>query len=295
VQARAAAVQRDLAGIRHVYDALQTWDMRFALVWTVGTIGGMDAILREASIADPSSTLALVLLASQHIEEGWRARTNYRIKYVSRKRLAAFHDHLRIAEQILIDVTAREPDNLAAWTLRLTTGRGLELGQSEARRRYDQTAKNDPHHLAAQVTLLQQLCPKWGGSFDAMLAFARERSFASPEGSLNAALIVEGHLERWVELSGKASNAYLRDPAVRDEVARAAAHSVLHPAFRPAYNWVSAHSTFALYHSLAGDYSAAAVHFRAMGPYAVIEPWTYVLPQGLDQFRQQRARALKKG
>jgi len=295
LQARSAAGQHDYAGIARAYAGAESWSIRTALVRVVGETLGLESFLGRQREQDPSDMLAALLLASHHIELGWAARTGYRAEHVRRDQFAVFHQHLRIAEQLLIEITAREPANLAAWTCRLMTTRGLELGQSEARRRYDEAAKHDPNHLAAQTQLLQQLCPKWGGTLEEMHAFAYERAFSSPPGSLNAVLIPDSHLEHGTTLSGKIAADYLRSPAVRDEVIRAATHSVLHPNFRPVNGWVTAHSYFALYFSLADDPSAAAVHFRAMGPYAVVEPWSYVLADPREQFLQHRARALKKG
>jgi hypothetical protein len=125
--------------------------------------------------------------------------------------------------------------------------------------------------------------------------FARERAFASPPGSLNAVLVADGHLEHGMDLDGAARNEYLRQPAVREEVVRAAEHSVLNPAFRGDYNWVAAHGYFALYHSVVANWPAAAVHFRAMGGYGTEFPWRYFYGQPREAFMRHRTEALAKG
>jgi hypothetical protein len=293
-QAREAAARQDWAALVAAYQAADTWGMRNAVVWTAAGTTSIERLLQHLVDRAPDNTLARLMLAVRHIVIGWDARTGLQARHVSREQFAVFHDHLRIAERSLIYITAREPDHLAAWSSRLVTARGLQLGQAEARRRYDQVAKHDPHLLSAQVQLLQQLCPKWSGSVEAMLGFARDRAFNAPEGSLNPVLIVDAHLERWSELGGSESLLHLRDPAVQQEVAQAAARSVLHPSFRPAHNWVQAHGSFALFHSVAGNPAAAAVHFRAMGPYAPQAPWSDYFGEPVEVFHQHRADALAK-
>jgi hypothetical protein len=213
---------------------------------------------------------------------------------VSREQFAEFHAHLRRAEQLLLDVTAREPDNLGAWTLRLTTAKGLSLGQAEALRRYRQAAKIDPHSFKAQSALLQQVCRKWGGSHERMHEFASQCAEAAPPGSLSGALVAKAHLEQWLDLPTADGRAYLAQPLVAQQARQAADRSVLHPDFRPTFGWVRAHGAFAMLFSLIGDLAAAAPHFTAMGAFASRDPWCY-LGRPTESFVRYRAKALGKG
>lgn len=245
-------------------------------------------------VAETPGTLAEVLLAGHLIEVGWAIRSGLRAKYVSRDQFAAFHEYLRRAERILIDVTAREPGNLDAWVLRMMTVRGLGLGQAEARRRYGQAAKSSRTLFSAQVQLLQQLCPKWGGTFEEVHAFARECMEAAPDGAPNAALVVQGHLEHWAELGEGEDARYLADPRVRAEVAEAEARSVRHPAFRRGYRWLWVNDAFALYHCLNGEPGRAAPYFRDNGDLA--SPlWSQYLGNAADRYVEFRDQALKAG
>ncbi|MFS8478174.1 MAG: hypothetical protein FWJ93_04240 [Micromonosporaceae bacterium] len=290
---RDAAVVGDWAGVAAAYGKLESWDLRTAAVSVVGETADAERFLVPA--AEPEdAVLARTALAARYIEVGWEVRTSARASEVSREQFAVFHEHLRRAERLLIDVTARDPGNLAAWTQRLVTVRGLELGQSEARRRWRQIARHDPHHFVGQVQLLQQLCPKWGGKLEQMHEFARDCAAAAPPGALSPVLVVQAHLEHWVTLDGREGLAYLRSAAVRDSVDQAAARSVLNPAFRRPYGWVMAHSYFALYHSIVGDHRSAAVHFRAIAPFEVVQPWLYYYADGEQMFRRHRAAALGK-
>lgn len=243
----------------------------------------------DAPIQDPR-----VLRAARLIHIGWDVRTAARAKYVSQEQFTVLHDYLVRAERILIDITAREPDNISAWEQRLTTARGLSLGQAEARRRYTCLAKYDPHNYSAQSCLLQQLCPKWGGSFEEAHTFARERMLAAPEGALSGVLVAQAHAEHWLELPADEREIYLRQPEIRDEVIAAASRSVLHPDCRPGQEKTSGHGAFAMILSLIGDHAAAAPHFRNLAEPPTGMPWCY-LDDHMAAFQRHRAAALARG
>ncbi|MEV0731377.1 hypothetical protein [Polymorphospora sp. NPDC050346] len=289
---RAALAAHDLPTVRAVFDAVDP-DTRTMLVWEAGEQRGIEDHLRRAVDADPADTLAATLLAVNHISIGWEIRTDARAQHVSAEQFAALHDHLRRAERLLIDVTAREPDNAPAWNLRMTTARGLQFGQAETRRRYDRLARHHPHDLAAQRNLLQQLCPKWSGSWPAMHAFAKECAGAAPPGAPNAVLVLDGHLERWLD-AGDQGQRYLAEATVRQEIREAAQRSVLHPDFRERVGWVGVRNTFAMMFWLIDDYAAAATQFTALGNLATESPWHY-LGDAATQFQRCRAEAFAKG
>jgi hypothetical protein len=170
----------------------------------------------------------------------------------------------------------------------------LELGQSEARRRYDQLAKYHPAHFTGQARLLQQLCPKWGGDWESAHGFARECMLGSPGGSLNAGLVAEAHLEHWLDLGGPGPRtAYLRRPHVHRELVEAAEHSVLHPQFTPTPGWVTIQGVFAVMFSYTGDRARAAAHFRALDGLASPYPWN-LLGHPATVYVSMRAAALAR-
>ncbi|WP_326551644.1 hypothetical protein [Micromonospora sp. NBC_01813] len=246
------------------------------LIWYASTVDTAHEVARRQHDTDPSDGTAAALLGACLIKQAWAVRTRARAEFVSQEQFREFFRILRIAERVLIDATAYHPDNCAAWSYRLVTARGLELGQAEIRRRYDRLAEIDPHHLAGQRQLLQQLCPKWGGSFEQMLAFARQAVAAAPPGALNGRLLAEAHAEQWLELKGSALRDFRKDPQVRQELRDAAARSVLHPAATRAYGWVEAHNAFAMIFSVIGDHAGAAPHFAAVGNVIAADAWAYV-------------------
>lgn len=288
---RGALAAADWAGIRAVVDAVPEPAGRTMLLRAAGETPGIEPFLRTVLARDPDDTAAAAMLGSHLIQAGWAIRTGARAQQVSPEQFRTFHEFLRRAEQALIDGAARDPADLAVWYQRLISARGLELGLSEVRRRYDRLAAYDPHHLPAQQQLLQSLCPKWSGTWEQTHTFARECMLAAPKGAPNAVLVVIGHLERW--LDDDDGGRYLAGPFARNEVYEAASRSVWDPGFRHGYGWVGVRSTFAMVFSLLGDEPAAAAEFAALGELASEYPWEY-LGDPATEITKRRARAYAK-
>lgn len=292
-QLRAAMAARDWSAVRLIC-AVPDPAARSRLVRIAGDLPDVGDFLRYVLAADPPDTLAASMLGGHLVGVAWTVRTAKRAQYVSREQFATFHRILAEAEQVLIDAAARDPAEPSVWVNRLISARGLELGLSEVRRRYDRLAELDPHHLPGQTQLLQSLCPKWSGSWPQLHGFARQSMLASPPGSLNAVLVVEGHIEHWLDLDAGEDLRYLQSAEVREEIYEAAHRSVWHPAFRRTFGWVAVQNSFAMVFSLLGDEPAAASQFAALGQFGTEHPWGY-LGDPVGEFVQRRARAFAAG
>nr|AUV64157.1 hypothetical protein [Streptomyces citricolor] len=262
---------------------------------TLAEVPGVEQLLGRVLEHQPHHPLATALLADRHIHLAWEARTGAWAKDVTPEQWEAFRAHLNQAEQLLLWATAYDPGHALAWKLRLTTALGLSLGLSESERRYRNLARVSPSPYGGQRTRLQQLLPKWGGSWEAAHAFAQECFREAPPGGLGGAVVAMYHVERWSSFAAKDRPEYLRRPQVRQELTEAAAGSVLHPACRARHGFVTAHSMFAMLASLADDRQAAAAHFRAMGPYGHTSPWTLLGGDAEALFTEHRDRALAQG
>jgi hypothetical protein len=260
---------------------------RTMLMRTLETIGGADVFLGRVLAYDPADTTAAAMLSFHLINTGWHIRTDAGARQVSRRQFAGFHAKLREAEHVLTVALGANAADPALWVAGLTTARGLQHGQADARYRYARLAEIDPHHLPGQNQMLQQLCPKWGGSWEDVHRFGHEAMLAAPAGAPNAVLVVDGHLERWLSDGRR----HLKSAAVRDEIKAAAQRSVLHPAFGRDAGWAQTMNTFAMAFGLIGERDSAAAMFTALGPYASDFPWCY---QGdeVAAFRRGRAAAL---
>ncbi|MFR9799166.1 hypothetical protein ACL02U_25215 [Streptomyces sp. MS06] len=292
---RRAATARDWDAIRDYVGGLPYGTDRSFAVRQLGEVAGIEEWLRGIVAAAPRDVLALTVLGAREVQIGWGIRTTARAEHVSREQFAGLHAHLRQAEQLLIRATALDPAFDAAWAERLTTAMGLQLGQNESRRRYDQLAKHHPHHFTGQARLLQKLCPKWGGSWEAAHAFTRECMLAAPEGALNGGLVAEVHMEHRHSVPSKDREAYLRQDHVRAELVEAAERSVLHPRFHRGYGWVTVQGYFAALFSLMGDLPRAAACFRGLGNLASEYPWAELGADPAETYIRHRDTALARG
>ncbi len=248
---------------------------------------GVEQMLERAVSAAPGDPLARTLLARRYVSIGWRIRTGARAEHVAAERFEQFREWLVRAEQLLVDVCADHPDYAPAWEVRLLTARGLELGQSEARRRYDKLAALAPHHHRAQRTYLQQVVPKWGGSWEAAEAFVAECASGAPEGLPSRALLASLQVERWLELG---QTTFL-DQAALERLREVAGASVLHPDHVPGPDADSVHAELALLFTFAERHADAAPHFRALGDNPVSPGWDY-LDNKTEWYARSRAQAL---
>ncbi|MEV6952820.1 hypothetical protein [Streptomyces sp. NPDC051183] len=297
---RDAVRLKDRDALAAVFEALPDEDDRAVACRVVAGRSGSELFLRQIVGGDPLDPLDRTLLADRLIHIGWEIRSDYQAQHVSQRQFEEFHGYLRRAEGLLIEVCAEHPEYALAWYLRTITSRGLQLGLSETRRRYDRLAEHHPHHYAGQQQLLQQLCPKWGGTWEAAHGFAEECAKAAPAGAPNGALVAVAQMEQYLSLvegEGKrTAETYLRAPENHERLLAAAAGSALHPAARTdAYAYVGAHNAFAAVHSAAGRPAEAAPHFRALGDRACEFPWGYLDNDHEAAFVRHRKTALAKG
>lgn len=290
---RAAVLDGDWVALRRLVDG-QRPATRTEMISYAGSLPPTAPLARRQVEADPADGLAAALLGECLIVQAWEVRTGDQAQHVSQNQFREFHQILRGAEQMLIDAAAYRPDDPAIWYCRLLTARGLQLGQAEARRRYDRLAESDPHHLPGQLQYLQQICPKWGGSFEEMHSFAWAAMLAAPEGAAQGSLVAQAHYEHLIDLEGKERADYCGDQRIREELREAAARSVLHPAFGTEHGWVDAVSRFALIYSVIGDHALAAPYFAAIGNLVSENVWGY-FNDPVEMFDGFRREAMAKG
>jgi hypothetical protein len=294
VAARQAFVSGDWPGFRARYDAAAGWRERWTIMGVTYGLDGSEHFLKSVIERDPDDLVATTMYGTRLVHIGWSIRTAQRARHVSPEQFEAFHRYLRDAEEVLSWVCAQDPGFVPAWLERLNVARGLGLGQSEARRRYEHVIQLDPHNLDAQTILLQQLCPKWGGTFATMHAFAAENAAAAPAGAHNAALVVDAHMEHWLDLESGKDAKYMHSDAVRAEIVAAGERSVLHPDFDRGVGWVYPMSMFALGYVMVKEWSLAKRCFLALGPYADDWCWQY-LGDPAEEFAKWRTQALRRG
>ncbi|MEV5975012.1 hypothetical protein [Streptomyces sp. NPDC051921] len=287
---REAAAAADWATVRTVLEARSESEDRTELLWAVGDTAGVEEWIAPVLEAEPDAPLPRLVAGIRHISWGWEARTGARAKDVSREQFEVFHARLRTAERWLYEVAEQEPGWTSPWYGLQITGRGLQVGQDTARRRFEATVRRDPHHLGAHQQQLQQVCEKWSGSHEEMHAFARESAFGAPGGTSLGQLVAVAHLEHWLALDRGADARYIQRPEVAASLQKAADHSYRHPDFVRRGGWLQVYNTFAMAFSMTGDVASARECFRATEGRVTEFPWYYV--NGSDParaYKQHRA------
>ncbi len=285
-----AVHKRDWATLSKLFDSLPPEVDRAYPIAAVTEIDGSEKFFARVVDSERSSSLPRVLLGDRYIKLAWKARGRLFAKYVSREQFQVFYEHLNTAERLLASVTADEPENGTAWSLRVVTARGLKFGAAESRRRYERVAAVVPDPIFAQRQMVQTLCPKWGGTVEDLVAFTRECVEAAPDGSMSAGLAVEMTFERMAATKSKA--AFLRTVEVVEECAEAERRSTGHPAWRELPGAVITHSSLAYYWSVTGQSAKAHPHFDAIGR-GMVFPWpnAYGDKLGAKQLRERSAQA----
>ena len=247
--------------------------------WATGyliEIPGLEKMLAKVLADDPGSLLAAALLGGRTVEQAWEIRGGGWAKDVKPAAWAGFREHLERAEAIFLDVLARDPANLEAGIFRLYSGRGTGAGIGEIMRRYERVAVHNPHSFEAQSSVLQSLCPKWGGTWAEAHTFARRCAKAAPGGSVNGALVADVHIEHWMFLEkGANKDNYFKHPEVRAEILRFAEYSVLHEDYEGHLGWASVHGAFAFCFAMGGDWLLAGEQFMRLDGCMSSYPWHY--------------------
>jgi hypothetical protein len=267
-----AALKRyDWTACRAVLDAVSPVE-RTRLIRSGADEPGLEEWLRGVIRHDPRDGAAFALLGHHLTVVGWNIRSTSLAKDVSREQWQGFTEWLNKAEQVMIEGCARNPDDPAIWTVRLTSARGISLGIDEETRRYNRVAAIDEHHLPAQGDHLEQLYPKWGGSWEKAHGFARERMLAVPPGAPHGRLVAQAIVEHIVWTDDKEKTAYM-DKA-RPELNEAAQRSIGHPSFVPGtYEADLTLGSFAFAFWVYDDIRSTANVFRQMGQRAALGPW----------------------
>jgi len=267
-----AALRRfDWTGCRAVLDAVSSAE-RTRLIRMAADEPGLEEWLRGVIRHDPSDGAAFALLGHHLTVVGWNIRSTSLAKDVSREQWQGFHEWVNKAEQVLIEGAARNPDDPAIWTVRLTSARGISLGVDEETRRYHRVAAIDEHHLPAQGDHLEQLYPKWGGSWEKAHGFAQERMLAAPPGAPHARLVVQAHIEHLIWTDDKEQTAYVQQN--RQALHEAAQRSIGHRDFvAGTYEADLTLGYFAMAFYVFEDPRSTAQVFRQMGQRAALGPW----------------------
>lgn len=138
---------------------------------------------------------AAMLLGRGSVREGWRVRGGKVAYDVKEDAWPVFISQLENADRLFDEAARVRPGHPEPWVGLLSTTRGLQLDDDDTGRRFQSLLERAPLHVQGHVLMLENLKAKWGGSHEAMFAFAREQAGRAPEGHVLGGLVVHAHWE----------------------------------------------------------------------------------------------------
>ncbi|HWO60246.1 MAG TPA: hypothetical protein VNO31_09455 [Umezawaea sp.] len=246
-------------------------------------VGHADELLELAKSAnDPDLWL---LAGASFIGEAWAVRGTGRADDIGEDRFKMFFATLRKAVAPLHEAAGLLPSDAVPWAQLQTTGMGLQVDRGQKDEVWREIVKRAPSLYPAHWVRAQILAPKWGGSTEEMMAFAKGSVDAAEPGDPVVAVLPLAHFEVFLERFAEAvqSRSALKVASlkmryfgkVHDEIAEAADKwDVAVPRVHP--RGLQAHNLFAAAFALADDGPRAKRHLIGMRDHVHDIPWTYV-------------------
>jgi len=282
----------DFAAASQRYQALPTHDLRtfvadraVHLSFLEGSPADVPERVKEWTEVRPDDGVGWIIRGGFGVSAAWAARGGARAQYVDADAWPTFFELLNRAEEDLWRATELNPTDPAPWVPLLRTARGLQVPKEELRLRFEQMTRRDPNCFLGHQQFLQGIADKWSGSHEEMFEFARTVSASSPDGSPLHSLVVDAHLERWIDGRPKVQD-YFWDAPAREFLA-AAERSVLSQAFvdddlHP--SGAMARNVFAVGFGVSNQLRAAADQCRLIGDRPDSWPWVYLGKTPAERF-----------
>jgi len=276
-------------------EATRDWTSRDFYLSKLADITGRPAWLEEWAAAQPRSSLPWLFRGHHGVHWAWQARGSGRATTVTQDAWPVFYARLVDADRDLARAASMDDEDPTPHARGIQVALGLDLGQTEKRKRFGEAARRFRWHRSAHMIMVQATAAKWSGSNEEMFEFARGSSAEAPEGSSVHAVVPMAHLEKWLNLAresddGKARHLqYFRDGQVGAEIWRAADRSIRSPRYQPSQYTPSDRNIFAMCFFLMHDYQAQLEQMRLIGPLIQASPWNY---QGDPGWAYERARTM---
>lgn len=169
---------------------------------------------------------------------------------------------LRLAAQDLTRAYEMAPADPRAAVEMISVAQGLNLRRAQMKEWFTRAVEADPTNYSPYKQKLYFLSPFHNGSYQQLMAFARECAAAPPKGSRVGLILADAHWEMASHLKdfGEHREQYYKDPYVWNEL-KAVYQAYL--AEHPNSPWDR--NYFAYYAVLAGDSAEAARQFEMIG------------------------------
>jgi hypothetical protein len=231
------------------------------------------------------SALAWLMRGAHSTHWAWQARSSRCADQVSDENFREFFRRLALAESDLKQAHRLNPASAVPAALMIRVLYGQQAGEDHTRATFEQATSLAPSLLSAHRLMLNSLCAKWGGSDEAMFAFARQ---AAPTAPALQVLIPLAHIEAYLFMDSSVRSSYASQPQIRAEVEQAFLR------FRECGDRTALRqgaNAFALQFILAQDANRAAQAFAMCEGFVAEIPWGY-FGDALANFTKYRARVM---
>jgi tetratricopeptide (TPR) repeat protein len=134
---------------------------------------------------NPQSAIAHIIRGVYHIERAWEIRSRKWAKDVKKENWKSFHELHLLAKRDLEKAYELDPSNPHSSRQLIRVQRALNARDTEATEKYFQQAiQNHPTFYWAYRAKLENMMPKWGGTWEAMFVFASETAQNAPPTTL---------------------------------------------------------------------------------------------------------------
>lgn len=238
---------------------------------------------------NPSSHFANAALGKFYISYAWFARGYGYSDSVTEESWVAFKTRMAKAKQYLEKSYALDTSDaiVPAYILDALLGIGPKISSSntsgaarpseediraayiqEATSHLNKSIKADPNEYSAYESMQMFLMPQWGGSYDAMLQFARKVAREDPEGSVAPRIMARAHWGIYMNVKAAVPD-YFKNPDVWNELKPAYAELC-----RRFPQSIEIHSWFARTAYLSGDIGTLKEQMEILGDNWDESAWT---------------------
>jgi tetratricopeptide (TPR) repeat protein len=198
----------------------------------------------------PSSHFANTAIGIFYVNYAWHARGAGYANTITNEGYRLFQERLTKAQDYLEKAYLVDPSDPMAprWLIKVALGLGSEYAEME--KQFQRALQADRTEFTAYYAKLNYLMPKWHGSEEEMLSFARDTAKNAPADSLAPLVLAQAHWEMYYHSENK--KMYFKQPEVWREVK--AVYTTVgqrFPKSKERHNW------FALTAYLAGDFDTA--------------------------------------
>ncbi|RAY11048.1 hypothetical protein DPM19_32615 [Actinomadura craniellae] len=258
---------------RDFLHSLDDFDKRGFYVSLCAEVSGLQDWIQEWIDAEPRSTLPLLVRGAHAVHWAWEARGGAVASQTSDEQFRVFRRRLKLAEDCLDEVVARDPGDATAWSFLVMSARGRGVDRAEAQRRFDAAVRCDPENMLAHSQMQEYLTKKWHGSHEEMFDFARESIQSVPPGSALGVLMLDAHFEQLRSVPAEEQIAYFRTPRTLVEVKIGYDLSIGDPDYRPPWDWPILHNKFLFFFAVAGQVHIAMEQYEVIGKHVTRYPW----------------------